>query len=215
MKKICHKNIQRHVASLIPITESYIASLADVEQINKRLNTLPAELEALQQQADILDLNSGRESTDDLGSQLQQTEFILDSLVDDLDRVSNNFAAFEYKLKNIMALKERLEALQAERVYGLTPERIYKLLEKERQKSAPVEPEPNKREQNISWQKLQNLRHSFTKRKLALSLAIIASLSLSWTGGYSFAKAQQTKDKAVEAIEKSDNSTINIGEKKL
>jgi hypothetical protein len=195
---------------LIPITELYIASIADVEQINNQLNILPAELEALQQQAGILDLKSGRESTDDLASQLQQTEFILDSLVDDLDRVSTNFTAFEYKLKNIMALKERLEALQAERVDDLTPERIYKLLEKERQKSAQVEKEPN-----INWQKLQNLKHSFTKRKLALSLAIVATLSLSWAGGYSFAKVQETKDKAVETIGKTDNSAINIGEQKL
>ena len=200
MKKICHKNIQRHAASLIPITELYIASIADVEQINERLNILPAELEALQQQADILDLKSGRESTDDLASQLQQTEFILDSLVDDLDRVSTNFAAFEYKLKNIMALQERLEALQAERVYGLTPERIYKLLEKQRQKSLQVEKEPNKKEPNINWQKLQNLRHGFTKRKLALTLAIIASLSLSWAGGYSFARVQETNSKTVKTL---------------
>lgn len=215
MKKICHKNIQRHVASLIPITKSYVAAIADVEQINNRLNILPAELEALQQQTDILDLKSGRESTDDLVSQLQQTEFVLDSLVDDLDRISTNFAAFEYKLKNIMALKERLEALQTERLYGLTPERIDKLLEKERQKSALVEKEPNKKEPNINWQKLQNLRHSFTKRKLVISLIIIASLSLSWAGGYSFAKVKLTEDKAVETIEKTDDSAIDIGEQKL
>ena len=104
-----------------------------------------------------------------------------------------------------MALQERLEALQAERVYGLTPERIYKLLEKERQKSLPAEKEPNKKEPNINWQKLQNLRHAFTKRKLALSLAIIASLSLSWVGGYSFAKVQETNDKTVKTLSNEAN----------
>ena len=141
MKNICHQNVKRRVNSLFPIVELYIDLTADVEKISKQLNVLPAELEILQHQADLLNLKSAQNFTKDSELQLQQTEFILDSLVDDLDRISNSFGAFEYKLNNIMALKERLEALQEERVHGLTPEKIYKLLEKERElspaKSAP------------------------------------------------------------------------------
>ena len=79
----------------------------------------------------------------------------------------------------------------------------------------PAETISGEKKQKFSWQKLHNLRHSFSKRKLAISLAIVASLSLSWTGGYSLAKVEQTKDKAVETIEKIDNSAIDISEQKL
>ena len=209
MKKICHQNVQRHVNSLLPIVELYIASIADVKKIGDRLNVLPAELRTLQQQAELLSLSTAQ-STRDSEAQLQQTEFILDSLVDDLDRVSASFFEFEYKLKNIVALQERLEALQAERVYGLTPERIYKLLEKERQKSPSPNTNSGRKEQKFSGRKLINLRRRFIDRGLAISMAIVASLSLAWLGGYSCTQGQQTNSKAVETTEQTDNSLIDI-----
>ena len=129
-------------------------------------------------------------------------------MVDDLDRVSTNFAAFEYKLKNIMVLKQRLEALPAERVHGLTPERIYKLLEKERQKLSPAENTSGKKTQKFSWRKLINLGFGFGDPKLAVLIAVVASLSLSWLGGYSFGKLQETDSKTVETVKQTGNSSM-------
>ncbi|MEL6911528.1 MAG: hypothetical protein AAFO85_15155 [Cyanobacteria bacterium J06598_4] len=209
MKKTCHQNAQRHVNSLLPIVELYIASIADIEKISDHLNDLPEKLKTLQQQAELLNLNTAQ-STSDSELQLQQTEFILDSLVDDLDRVSTNFSKFEYKLKNIVALQERLEALQTERINGLTSARIYKLLEKERQELLPASTTPSKKKQKTSWRKLIDLRRGFSARKLAISMAVIAGLSFAWLGGYSSAKDRQTDSKMVETVEQTDNSLMKI-----
>ena len=209
MKKTCHQNAQRHVNSLLPIVELYIASIADIEKISDRLNDLPEKLKTLQQQAELLNLNTAQ-STSDSELQLQQTEFILDSLVDDLDRVSTNFSKFEYKLKNIVALQERLEALQTERINGLTSARIYKLLEKERQELLPASTTPSKKKQKTSWRKLIDLKRGFSARKLAISMAVIAGLSFAWLGGYSSAKDRQADSKTVETVEQTDNSLMKI-----
>ncbi|MGL6341235.1 MAG: hypothetical protein ACRC80_19100 [Waterburya sp.] len=208
MKKIYYGNIQRQVTSLIPIIELYITLIKEIEQTKNKLNILPVELKSLKKQADLLNLKSAHKSADDLQPELEQTEFKLDSLVDDLDEVFINLVTFECKLKNIIALRERLEAIQEERINGLTPERIYKLLEKQKQRSEAMPSSLSSEDNNLIKQKLINfgnklrdyhkdtlrkwLCHAFgdypkgtlRDRKTAVSLAIIASLSLGWIAGY-------------------------------
>jgi hypothetical protein len=130
MKKICSKDIHRQITSLIPIIELCMTLTTSIERTNNKLNTLPEELEKLRKKANFLKSRSSEKPTLALLSQLEQTEFELDSLVDDLDRVLLDLIGFDRQLKNIIALKERLEAIQEERINGLTPERIYKLLAK-------------------------------------------------------------------------------------
>jgi hypothetical protein len=210
MKKIYYGNIQRQITSLIPLIELYITLLTEIELTKNKLNILPAELKSLKKQANFLSLKSDQKSADDLQPELQQAEFNLDSLVDDLDEILINLVTFECKLKNVIALKERLEALQEERINGLTPERIYKLLEKQKQRSETMplglSPENNstltKKDNNFSRQKLINFGNKLRDRKIAVSLAIVVSISLGWIAGYSSATNDHFNDnKTVEAIQ--------------
>jgi hypothetical protein len=211
MKKIYYGNIQRQVTSLIPIIELNITLITAIEETKNKLNILPNELKSLKKQADLLNLKSAQKSADDLQSEFQQAEFKLDSLVDDLDEVFINLVTFECKLKNIIALRERLEAVQEERINGLTPERIYKLLEKQKQHSeamrSGLSTEDNhtltKKDNNFLQQKLINLGNKLRDRQIAVSLAIIASLSLGWIAGYhSFTNVTLNDNGAVETTKK-------------
>lgn len=84
------------------------------------------------------------------------------------------------QINNVLALKERLEATQEERIDSITPERIYKLLEKQR---ATVE-ETTNRQSSIkanclqkTWQKIVNYRPT---RKLTTVTAVTSGIILSF-----------------------------------
>lgn len=205
MKKIGYGNIQRQVTSLIPIIELYISLITDIEQTKNKLNILPAELKNLKKQSNLLNIQSWQKSANDLQPELQQTEFQLDSLVDDLDEVLINLVTFECKLKNVIALKERIEAIQEERINGLTPERIYKLLEKQKQQEEENNSTSTKKNNNNTEQKLIKFG-SMRDRKIAVSFAIVASLSLGWIAGYQAATNNQiNENKTVEATQVESN----------
>jgi hypothetical protein len=202
MKKICSKDIHRQITSLIPIIELCMTLTTSIEQTNNKLNILPEELEKLREQANFLKSKSSQNPSPALLSQLQETEFELDSLVDDLDKILLDLISFDGKLKNIIALKERLEAIQEERINGLTPERIYKLLEKPKELSLQANSkntsEFNKK-QSGNWKKFKltdKLRHP----KVAVSMALFAALSLGWMAGYhSSVNVELNNNEAVEA----------------
>jgi hypothetical protein len=206
MKKIGYGNIQRQVTSLIPIIELYISLITDIEQTKNKLNILPAELKNLKKQSNLLNIQSWQKSANDLQPELQQTEFQLDSLVDDLDEVLINLVTFECKLKNVIALKERIEAIQEERINGLTPERIYKLLEKQKQQEEENNSTSPKKNNNITQQKLIKFGSKLRDRKTAVSFAIVVSLSLGWIAGYQAATNNQiNENKTVEATQVESN----------
>ncbi|MGF1539513.1 MAG: hypothetical protein ACFCU5_03525 [Pleurocapsa sp.] len=187
---------------------------SQVEQTNNKLNILPEELEKLRKKANFLKLKSGQKPSKSWQSELQQTEFELDSLVDDLDRVLIDLVSFDGKIKNIIALKERLEAIQEERIDGLTPERIYKLLEKQRVGSPQADNNSRglAKHTNNYRQKLIALGNIFRRPKIAVSIAILASLSLGWIAGYhsSMTNVRLNNDKAIEAMQESNNSAVNL-----
>lgn len=208
MKKIGHHNLQRQVNNLIPIVQLYVNSAADLQQIHTKINLLPVELKNLQQQAERLEQKSADRSTN-LEEQVQQTEFQLDSLIDDLDRVSTDVVALERKLKNIIALKERLEALQEERINGLTPERIYLLLEKQKQQELEenrTTPANSSMSEKIE-QKLIKLSSIFSDRKVIVSLTVVASLFLGWGAGYHSSLIRAERD-TTETTRNVENSQV-------
>ncbi|GAB4533278.1 MAG: hypothetical protein Tsb0014_18510 [Pleurocapsa sp.] len=208
MRKICHKNIQRQVASLVPILELCISLIAETEQTKNQLNILPLELDSLKEKADKLNNKINAQQKTNLQFELQQMEFELDSLVNDLDGILIALATFDRKVKNTVALQERLEALQQERLDSITPERIYKLLEKQPRSQNKDTQTISKSQDKIFLsekatnikQKIINVSHKFRHPRIIISLSILASLSLGWVAGYysSLDKIQLSEDQKIE-----------------
>ena len=193
MKKKCYGDIQRQITALIPIVKLCITLTAEVEKTKKKLTILPQELENLTKQANYLLSKTSQKNGLNSFAELQEMEFRLDSFVDDLETVFSNLTVLDGNLKNVVSLKEKLEAIQEERIDGITPERIYKLLEKQQrsrhrnQVSSSEKPKSNNFLVNINnniWQKIFKLGHRLRDPKVVFSLAIIASLSIGWTAGY-------------------------------
>ena len=219
MKKICKKNLQRQITNLIPIIEIYTALIGEIEQTKNQLHILPGELDRLKKQADYLKTKTTQQSEKNLQSEFQNIEYNLDSLVDDLERISLDLANFDVKLKNAIVLKEKLEAIQEERIDGLTPERIYKLLEKQKRSLQedfilPAEsyntslltksPIPLK-------QKKSNFGDGFSKQKMTVAITIIASLFLGWFAGYhSSTNVRLENNEAIEKSQELNNSSVDI-----
>lgn len=199
MKKKCYINIQRQLNILIPIIESCLTLTPEIEPIKNKLNTLTGELENLKQQSSSLNRNNVSEKFSHSSTELQELEFKLDSLVDDVELVFTSLYVFDGKLKNVAILREKLEAIQEERIDGLTPERIYKLLEK-RQEHQPNSFPPNNLDSNKQkitnsgvglWQKIASFAQTFHHPKVLVSLAIVGSLSLGWLAGYNSAENEE------------------------
>ena len=208
MKKKCYRDIQRQVTCLIPIMEFCIALIAETELTKNKLNTLPKKLENLKKQLDSFNFKPSQNSIYTSPTQLREMEFKMDSLVDDIEVVFTSLAIFDSKLKNVIALKEKFEAIQQERIDGITPERVYKLLEKQQRSqydsfiSSSEIPQNNflLSINNKIWQKIFNFCYKFPKRKTVFSLAIIASLSLGWAAGYhSSINVRPSENETVEA----------------
>ncbi len=181
MKKISHQNLQCQITNLISIVEMYIPLIEEIDKSKKKLSALPTELDNLKQQLEFLKLQSSQTNFYDsqnsvLPSPIKETDSKLDFLVDDLEGIFVYLTTFESKLKNIIVLKERLEAVQEERIGGFTPERIYRLLERKEQNSQPdnIPSYKNFRSQSL-WQKIVNCRYS---KKLAISTAFVSGIIL-------------------------------------
>ncbi len=181
MKKISHQNLQCQITNLISIVEMYIPLIEEIDKSKKKLSALPTELDNLKQQLEFLKLQSSQTNFYDsqnsvLPSPIKETDSKLDFLVDDLEGIFVYLTTFESKLKNLIVLKERLEAVQEERIGGFTPERIYRLLERKEQNSQPdnIPSYKNFRSQSL-WQKIVNYRYS---KKLAMSTAFISGIIL-------------------------------------
>ena len=214
MKKIRHKNLQRQIHNLIPIVELCLPFIKEVDQTQGILSLFPAELERLKEQAEVFKFESSY-GTNNLNLELKidETEFHLDSIVDDLDRILVHLTMMERNLKNLLVIREKLEAIQEERIDGITPERIYKLLEKQQHlaqnsENLRLNKEPKVKYWHQKWrQKATNFYQNFNNTKTAMSLAIVTSLFLGWIAGYySGTNAQLTKNIVIEKTEKVDKS---------
>lgn len=220
MKKKCSEDLQRQLTSLIPIIEPCLSLTAEIELTKNKLALLPREVESLKKQANCLDRKSAQNNVPNSSTKLQEMEFKLDSLVDDLETVFVSLATFDNKLKNVVALKEKLEAVQEERIDKLTPERIYKLLEK--QKRSPGEAPillseldnkilSSNSGLNIKQKVINFFGDRFCKRKTAVCLTIVASLFVGWFAGYqSSTNVRLDNNEAIEKSQELDNSSVDL-----
>ena len=104
----------------------------------------------------------------------------------------------------MLSLEERLEAIQEEIIKGITPERIYKLLEQQR--SLKAELAPKARNFKDFWQKIVNYRHT---RKIAVSTAVFAG-TIFFTAYNSPTEPQVIESTIIEETPTTDNSTTDI-----
>lgn len=207
MKKISHQDFKRQITNLIPIVEMYIPLIEEVEKSQKKLNTLPSQLEKLKQRLELLKHESSSANSYNSSSQIQETEFELDFLVDDLEGILVHLTSFDCQLKNLVALKERLEAVQEERIGGFTPERIYRILERRQQL---LDDKPLTRTNNLLnlWQKIVNYKYL---KKLAMTTAIAAGTIFCFSIiSYLSINHQIIEDNQSENKQKLDDSNTDI-----
>ena len=189
MKQTRHKNLQRQINNLIPLIELYLPLVAKIKQTQGKLNFLPEELKSLKEQAESFKLESRAIATSDSELEIEKAEFKIDSLVDDLEKTLVHLTTLDCDIKNLLVLKERIEAIQEERIEGITPERIYKLLEKQQPLSQFSQDPTLIRKQNTSlkqpsWkQKIFNYSSNIGNKTIATGLIVI-SLSCGWIAGF-------------------------------
>lgn len=205
MKKIQHQNLQHQIANLITIIELYLPVIEEIEKTQNKLSFLPNELEKLQKlSANLKEEAANKTEVATSDSQLDlppnETEYYLDSLVNDLEGVFIYLNTFENKLKNILVLEERLEALQEERIKGITPERISKLLEQQRSHKA------------TKTEKIKNFGRKIVNdrstQKIAVGMAVFVG-TIFFTAYNSPTEPQVIESTIIEEKE-IDNSTADI-----
>ena len=207
MNKINHnKNIQCQIANLIPVLRSCLSLQKEIEQTKSKLNILPDRLEYLEEQLKKLQLESSQK-TNNWQSKIQKTESKLDFIVDDLEAIFNSITTLDRHLKNTVALQERFEAIQEERINHLTPERINKILRKENQSLDFFDDELLSNKTNIfkeTFQKIASYRYS---KKIAKTIVItVVTLLGLGTISYSLINYSQTiENNTIEETQKSSD----------
>lgn len=210
MKKNQRKNTQRQIADLIPIIELCLPLIKKLNATQNKLKFLPTELELLKNQAELLDLEMSleqfQESADSDSKLLSETnEFEIDSIVDNLEEIFIYFITLDGELKNLLALKERLEAIQEKRIDNLTPKRIYMLLEKQAnvQNSTNCNLSIKSSRFQTTWQKI--IEHRVSK-KLAKFSAITIGTILSFSLIYNSAIEYQSIESSVQQKQENVNN---------
>lgn len=196
MKETSQKNIQRQIANLIPLIELCLPFAKEASKTQYKLNALPDRVERLKKQAKLLEVEVSCKSSLDSRvvdsqlrpldyktfgnasrSQIEAVELELDSLVNDLDEILVHLANFKYKIANLIVLRERVEALQEERLENITPEHIDKLLEKQRRQN--IQQSSSKSSNKPPLQKLrQKIAGDRRYRKIATGTAIFTGFIL-------------------------------------
>ena len=196
------QDLQRQLADLIPIIELCIPIIEDTNETKIKLLSLSIELEKIKKHAEKLQTKASLEDSEksanySTNAQLETTEFAIDSLVDDLEEVFAYLNSQNHKLNNFLALKERFEAVQEERIDGITPERIYNLLEKKQlqqerdRDTKPIKANPVRQ----LWQKTAKYKPS---KNIAKTTAIATVVILAFsTIFYSSIKYQSTEESAI------------------
>lgn len=217
MKKTSHKNLQRQIENLITLIELCIPLNEEVDRAKAKLTSLPIELEQLKKQAELLKAESqtNPSASHSRSSKIEETEFKLDFVVNDLDGLVLYLATLQEKIGNLVVLRERIEALQEERLDNITPERIYKLLEKQQLALLPKnEPGIERSHQTDNtlanrfhslWQKIADYKHT---RKLIKGTALAAGVVLCFSAISYSSMYQQIEHKPAETQELDDSVEI-------
>ena len=207
------QNLQRQLADLIPIIELCIPIIGDTNETKIKLLSLLIELEKLKRHAEYLQARASSEDAEKAvdyskNTQLETIEFAIDSLVDDLEEAFAYLTSQNHKLNNFLALKERFEAIQEERIDGITPERIYNLLEKrqlQQERDRDIKPTKATRLQQF-WQKIVNYK---PPKKIAetigISTWIILAFSIISYSSFDYQNANESTLKENKEIDTSVN----------
>ena len=218
---------QRQIANLIPIIELCLPLTEKLDRTKSKLDVLPRKLESLKETAQFLkQYNSQMElqtvssysnssisqqqnwcqSSKTTGrSRAEETELELDYVVNQLDEILDYLTNFKQEINNIIVLKERLEALQEERLDSITPERIYSLLEAQ---SADL----NRNSPRSSY--WQNLRCKIASNQKFLKLATTTTIALGIISCFSIisssVKYQEVEQNTVEETETIDKTSVEL-----
>lgn len=210
------QNLQRQIADLIPLLEICLPLIKQIDRTQGKLKLLPVELEQLKEYAELLNLKPSLEKPQNsdsaessLRSPIEATHYKLDSIVDDLEGILVYLTNLDCQLKNVLALKERLEAVQEERIDGITPDRIYKLLEKQQQLKSQDKyansPTKTIRLRRV-WQKLLNYKYS---KKIAITTAITTVIIISFSVIFNTSSEKRSIESDITGQNKQINKIIN------
>ena len=208
MKKNKQRNIQRQIASLIPVVEHCKPFIEDIGDLQTRINLLPEILEKLKEQEKIFNGNEADNieviadykfvlDRQKVLSTAEPIELELDYLVNDLDKIMQEFIVLKYKIDNIVVLQEKIEAIQEERLSNITPERIQTLLRRQQDSRSDLKIDT---QENNRWQKVKKrISRSEKLPKLATTMAIaISIISCFSLISYSSIKYQEIKQDKIE-----------------
>ena len=123
MNKLSTDNRYADIDSLVHITEQWNLVLSEMNGLCEDLATLPLDLATLKQHQD--DLLTARHSVP-FSKQLSDAE--VENIVDYLDRASSKLIQLHSNSKNIIALKEKIEAIQSNKYlynYNINDELIH------------------------------------------------------------------------------------------
>ena len=215
MKETSYKNVHRQITNLISLIELCIPFTEEIDRTKVRLNFLPSKLEYLKKQAEYLKEKTSysvntKDSIDHSDRaiiadsynlwEIENTELELDFLVTSLEDTLNYLESLKKQIEDLVVLKERVEALQEERLIGITPERIYKLMEKQRLENSKNLNDESSAPKNY----FERIRHKISDHKysktIAKTTAIAAGIILCFSvGSYSSIKYQLNESNTVQS----------------
>lgn len=222
MKETRYKNVHRQITNVISLIELCLPFTEEIDRTKERLNFLPGKLEYLKKQAEYLKQKTSssintKDSTpysdrlDRVNSysqlEIENTELELDFLVTNLEDTLVYLELLKDRIGDLVVLKERVEALQEERLVGITPERIYRLIEKQQLKNSLALNDKSTEERNPFhkiWHKITEYKYS---KKIVKSTAIAAGVILCFSlGSYSSIRYQIDENNTLQ-VEKTEQSS--------
>lgn len=213
MKETSYKNAHRQVTNLISLIELCLPFTEEINKTKNRLKFLPGKLEYLKAQAEHLKQKSyslnaedsiylcDRYNRDDSYSlwEIENTELELDFLVTSLEDTLTYLEHLKGQIENLVVLKERVEALQEERLVGITPERIYKLIEKQQLENSKDLNDKPSAENNYFGRIRQKIADYKYSKGIAKTTAIAAGVILCFSlGSYSSIRHQTNENHTLQ-----------------
>lgn len=223
MKETSYKNVHRQITNLISLIELCLPFTEEINQTKARLNFLPGKLEYLKRQAEYLNekISYSVDTKDSISIyysdrvaeakphrvsiansyslwEIEDAELELDFLVTNLEDTLNYLERLKKQIEDLVVLKERVEALQEERLVGITPERIYKLIEKQQLESLALNDKSSAKRNYFARIRHKIADYKYSK-KIAKTTAIAAGVVLCFSlGSYSSIRYQINENNTVK-----------------
>ena len=204
MKNLNHKSLQFQIENLIPILELWIALLEETHKTQRNLEELPAHLEYLKQQINVVKLNKSRASASHQPKisefESQEVDFKLKTLLNNLEAKLPQLITMDKKINDLVALRERLEALQ-ERELEPIPNHLSELIRL--QNNTDIVEKQNSYKHN-----LRQMIDKHTHNNWRIGITIFVSVLVSW--GTAFAVVNNYKKEAKNITEKTEILEIRL-----